>query len=276
MCNPVLAAGLFTAGATAYSANRQSKAADEALTESQRQADMAAEAERIRLAEETRIQEAALAAQRAAQAQQQRAFAAQQAAARRAAEEAKQGEIRRQTNIGEGQTAISDLFGQFNNDFYTGRAKAYQDYATPQLEKQYNEAMNTLTRSLSRSGNLNSSVRGQTMADLQRQYQEGLASIASQGTNYANQARASVEAARSDLLSRNASLADPGLIRSLAQSQAGTLSSAPTYTPIGSLINALMANSGEVAGVNKATDKKNTGVGLIANELTTGTGQTIQ
>lgn len=62
------------------------------------------------------------------------------------------------------------------------------------------------------SGNLNSSLRGQSMADLQRQYGEGLAYIANNAATYAQQARAAIEAARSNLVAQNASLADPGQV----------------------------------------------------------------
>lgn len=260
----------------AYSANRSSAAAKKNRQEMARQEEMNRIADRERLAQEGQIAAQSLAAQRAAQAQAMRQFNEQQAAMRRAQEEAKQAEIRRQQNIQQGQGLITDMFGQFNDDFYNQRRQSYVDYAKPQLDSQYQDSMNDLVRSLARSGNLNSSTRGNAMSDLQRQYQEGLSTLSGQGSQYANSARSSIEAARSGLLQQNATLADPGTVRGIAQSQVASLSSAPTYSPIGSLISALTLNSGDTAGVNKKAAPQTGGVGLISNSLTTGSGRTVQ
>jgi hypothetical protein len=276
MCEPTTWLAIGSAAAGLYGADRASSAASKGRQQQEEQMRMAQEMEAQRLAQERAIAEEAFRAQQAAQHAQMRAFSEQQAAARRAAEEAKRAEVRRQRNIQDGQGIIEEMFGQFNDDFYGQRRQSYVDFATPQLDRQYQEAMNSLVRSLSRSGNLNSSVRAQSMSDLQRQYQEALGTIGSQGAQYANQQRANIEAQRADLIQRNASLADPGVMRGLVESSVGSLSNAPTYTPIGTLINALMTNSQQPAGVNRQTPNNGANVGLVSNSLAPNTGATIQ
>ena len=275
MCEPTLIAGALVAGSAAYSADRQGSAAHRARVQQEQQAQMALDAEGRRLAAEQQMSDQGLAAQRAAMGEQQRMFNEQQAAAQRAAEEARQAEIRRQNNIQEGQGIISDVFGQFNDDFYTGRQQSYVDYARPQLEQQYQDAMQSLVRSLARSGNLSSSLRGQSMSDLQRQFDQGLATIQSQGSNYSSQARSQIEAARAGLIGQNATLADPGTVRGLAEAQASSLSQADTYSPISSLISALTRGASDAAGSTPDEKSKPKGVGLVSNGLTRGSSSLV-
>lgn len=260
------------------------------------QARLAREAEAQRVADEQAFRDKTLAEQRAWEeeqrvareraaaesralqesmaAEQRAAFAAQQAAAAAEANRVREAEMRRQTNISEGQGIISDLFSQFNDDFYGQRQKAYTDYATPQLDRQYRDAMQSLVRSLARGGNLNSSVRAQSMADLQRQYDEGVATIANNASGYANNSRSAIETARANLLSQNAALADPGTVRGLATTQVGSLSASQPMTPLASLISALSRTSTDAAGVNKKGGQTQ-GVGLLSNSLTTDTGTVV-
>lgn len=287
-----------TAASQQAEAQRQyeaQRAAEERAFQEQ-QAQAAREAEARRVAEEQAFRNQQVAAQNAwaneqraamertaaenramqeRMAQEQRnAFAAQQAAQQAEAERVRQAEIRRQNNISEGQNVISSLFGQFNDQFYADRQKAYTDYATPQLDRQYQDALQSLVRSLARGGNLNSSVRAQTMADLQRQRDEGMATIANNAIGYVNNARGAIESARANLLSQNASLADPGTVRGLAEAQVGSLSQAQPFTPLATLISALTRGGAE-AGVNSRTAPTR-GVGLLSNSLTTETGTVVQ
>lgn len=236
------------------------------------------EQQRAAAAEALRLQQEQAGAQRAMQermmAEQRAAFEAQQAAVAAEAERVRQAEIRRQNNISEGQGIISELFSQFGDNFYGQRQQAYTDFATPQLDRQYRDAMQSLVRSLARGGNLNSSVRAQSMADLQRQYDEGKATIANNALGYANNARSAIETARANLLSQNAALADPGTVRGLAQTQVGSLTAQQPMTPLASLISALTRNSGDAVGVNKKGSATQ-GVGLLSNSLTTNTGTVV-
>jgi hypothetical protein len=164
--------------------------------------------------------------------------------ARAEAERIRQAEIRRQENIAAGQNEIAGAFGQFDDNFYNQRMQSYMDFAAPQLDKQYEDQMRSLTASLARSGNLNSSLRAERMAQLQEEYDRGRLTLAEQGRGFADQARASTDAARARLMESNASLADPGTIRASAAAEASRLSINPQYANLGTLLSNLSTDVG--------------------------------
>ena len=165
------------------------------------------------------------------------------------------------------QKAISSAFGQFNDDFYGTRTQSYLDYATPQLDKQYQDQLRSLTASLARSGNLNSSVRGELMGKLQQEYDKGKLTIADQGRSYADQARSATEAARARLMETNMSLADPGVIRSSALADVSRLSANPQFASLGSLLSDLSGSLGNGSGAQTTANSTGSGVGLFNPSL---------
>jgi hypothetical protein len=205
---------------------------------------------------------------------QQEAFARQQQQAEAEANRIRAAEQARQGNIAQGQQEISSVFGQFNDDFYNARAKSFTEYAMPQLDTQYQDAMRSLTASLARSGNLNSSLRGETMAKAQREYDTQKLSLADRGQQYANDARSNIERARSDLFSTNASLADPGAIRTLAQQRAQSAAPSQSFSPLGLLLTDLAGTVGSTSST-PAASKPAQGVGLFSNSLSQGSGRVV-
>ncbi|CAB5178682.1 hypothetical protein UFOVP156_24 [uncultured Caudovirales phage] len=279
MCDPVSATIATVAvvggalGANNY--NRQAAAARDAAEE---QASANRAAEQQRAADERAFQENQANQTRALEQdrinQTQAMYDQQRAVAEAEAARVREAENRRQANIAEGNSAINEVFGQFNNDFYNNRAKNYVDYATPQLDQQYKTTMQGLVRSLARGGNLNSSVRGSAMSDVQSQYDKGMLSIQDQANQYSTQARNAIEAARGNLVAQNAQLADPGTIRSLASSQAQGFSTAPSYTPLQTLISALTKGTGDTQNAYTKTQKP-AGVDLYNSAPATETGNVV-
>lgn len=123
----------------------------------------------------------------------------------------------------------------FDDAFFQGRRDAYTNYATPQLEDQYGKTQRELIFSLDRSGNLDSSARGEKMSDLQQMYDIQKQGVADKALSYETTARNSVEDARSNLIATlNATGDAEGAAKSaLARSQA--LSAPPAYDPLGQL-----------------------------------------
>lgn len=230
MCDPVSATIAAATAVTAQQQNKSRKSAEGAARESQR---IAQEAENQRISE--------------AQAE---------------AERLRLSEERRQGNIAAGQNEISSVFGQFNDDFYNNRSQSYLDYATPQLDKQYQDQMRSLTASLARSGNLNSSLRGEMMGKLQQEYDTGRLTIADQARGFSDQARSATDAARARLMETNMSLADPGVIRTSAQADASRLSANPQFASLGSLLSNLSGTLGNSSGARQAANTAGSGVGL--------------
>lgn len=194
------------------------------------------------------------------------------AEARAEAERVRQAEMRRQENIVAGQGEISSAFGQFDDNFFNQRMQSFMDFATPQLDKQYEDQMRSLTASLARSGNLNSSLRGERMAQLQQEYDRGRLTLADQGRGFADQARASTDAARARLMESNASLADPGTIRASAAAEASRLAINPQYSNLGTLLSNLSTDVGatgprSVSQSSGGVQQYNTGFSGTAGRL---------
>jgi hypothetical protein len=152
-----------------------------------------------------------------------------EAARQRAEEEARQGRIR------EGRKKIDEAFSGFDDNFYSDREKSYLDYATPQLDDQFEDAVSDLTLALARSNLLNSSARARKFKDLQKSYGLQARNIADKAKEYGSGARRSVESAKADLQSQNMSLADPSLIAANAANRALAMTELPPYSPLGAL-----------------------------------------
>lgn len=176
------------------------------------------------------------------QANQARKTASQAADAARAqaaaeAEAARQAELKRQSDILAGREAIDEAYSQFDDDFYNNRSQSYLDFALPSLEQEYEDTARALTSALARSGNLNSSIRGERLADLNEQMAKRKIDIQNQADDYANQARTAVESSKQDLYTTNQSLADPTLVRGNATAQVANLSNMPSFSPLGDLLS---------------------------------------
>jgi len=123
----------------------------------------------------------------------------------------------------------------FNNDFYSARRQAYIDYASPQVEDQYSKANKELTYALARGGNLNSSVRGEKAADLQKLYDLNMQDAADKALSYETQARNNVEDARANLITTLNATGDAEQAASSAIARSQALSQPAAYSPLGQL-----------------------------------------
>lgn len=243
MCDPVSAT---IAVATAAGVNEQQKARKSATNTAAENQRLAQQAENTRIAE--------------AQAE---------------ADRLRQAEERRQANIAEGQQEISGAFGQFDDNFFNQRAQSFLDFATPQLDRQYQDQMRQLTASLARTGNLNSSVRGDLMGQLQREYDTGKLGIADQARGFSDQARSGVSSAQARLMESNAQLADPGTIRNSAMAEAQGLSANPQFANLGQLLSNLSANVGPGAQPRQAGQGLTGGVQLFSPGVQNASGRLV-
>jgi hypothetical protein len=155
--------------------------------------------------------------------------------AQRAAEEARQREAQRQARLAQGRGNIDSAFSSFDDPYYEGRAKAYSDFAMPQLEEQFGAQKKKLIYALSRGGLLNSSSAAQKNRDLQGEYDRNRQLITSRGGQYGTDARRDVANSRAQLLSILSSTEDPTTVANEAVRQAATLRAQPSFDPLGSL-----------------------------------------
>lgn len=141
----------------------------------------------------------------------------------------------RQARIEQGKQEIDSAFAGYDDAFYANQASNYMDYATPQIEEQYTDAMRELTRALARSGLSQSSVAAERRANIERKLADAQADAARQGQSYANDVRQSLASVKNNLISQNNALADPTLIANMAASQSSAASQVPNYSPVANI-----------------------------------------
>lgn len=141
----------------------------------------------------------------------------------------------RQGRITQGKENIDAAFAGYGDDFYRGIAADYMNYATPQIDDQYVDAMKNLRIALDRSGLLQSSERIDRENDLKKRLAAQELAAARKGESIANAMRTNLANVKSNLLTQNASLADPTLIASTAANQIMANTQVPEYNPLTNL-----------------------------------------
>lgn len=173
---------------------------------------------RAEIAEAGRLAEEQWAAERAAEAEQQR-IAAERAA-----------------RIGQGRTRIDDAFAPFDAGYYNTLSQSYNDYATHDLNQQYQNQLGSLISALTRAGSVNSAARSRGVDALRSQYDEAMSRLPGRANEIVNTMRSGVDTARSGLYAQNE--ADPGVdsIASAARSQAAGLQAPRPFSPLAALM----------------------------------------
>lgn len=140
-----------------------------------------------------------------------------------------------------GKQNIDNAFSGFDDNFFNQLSNNYQSYAKPQLDDQYDQAKKDITYALARKGTLNSSVAGDEFGQLAKQYATNQTSIAGTGADYANNARRSVAADKSDVTNQLISTGDPDAASASALSSAKVLGMPPSFSPLGNLFTNVSA-----------------------------------
>lgn len=125
--------------------------------------------------------------------------------------------------------------------------EAYLDFANPQLDNQYKDARKDLGFALARQGINASSTAGDRWGKLQEDYNLQQQAIADKAMGYANQAKSNIADEKQSLLTMLNSTADPGSAVSAARSAVNSLSSTPSFSPLGPLFQ--NATAGLAAGM---------------------------
>lgn len=162
-------------------------------------------------------------------------------------------ELVRQNKVRAGTNSINDTFNtKFNDDFFNKRRQTYIDYATPQVDEQYQDANKQLTFALDRSGNLNSSTRGEKAGQLQKLYDTNKQKIGDDALTFETQARSSVEDARSNLITMVNATGDEQGAANAAIARSTALSQSPAYSPLTQLFTDFTAGLGTQAALEKS------------------------
>jgi hypothetical protein len=169
--------------------------------------------------------------------------------AAREAQEARDLEAKRQADIRTGTQRVNDTFSQYNDDFYDSIAKAYEEYYSPQLGEQFNQAKRSLVLSSPSTGSSSFARRvGELTRDMQRQQ----VSLRERGQGAANQQRQSIENSRLSLIdsvNRGLGVDEAG---NMASDRARLLSAPPTYDALPDLFGRFVSGAGNVARAQQA------------------------
>lgn len=149
--------------------------------------------------------------------------------------------------------------GQFTDDYYNNISKGYTDYYNPQLDTQYQNALNSLTLQLGQQGILDSSEGNRQLTLLGQNRDTQKNTIANNALSQAQTARQAVAQERQQLLSQNQQAANPSLAAQTAAAGAQSVQSQPSYSPLGAVFagllgqgtNALSIQQGGLAGTNQ-------------------------
>lgn len=172
--------------------------------------------------------------------------ASREASRARAEEEARQGRIR------EGTRSINDTFSRFDDNFFGDIRDAFVTFGQPQLDDQFRDASEKTTFDLARSGTLNSSIRGERNADLQKQYDIERQNLIDKARGYETEARNNVERSRGDLISMLQVTGDATGAANSALTRAATLATPPAYSPLGQLFQDSTAMLGQQMAQERA------------------------
>jgi len=150
--------------------------------------------------------------------------------------DAQRQEQERQGNIRNGVSGINQTFDtNFNDDFFAKRRQGFLDYANPQLEDQYADTRKQLTYWLDGRGLLDSSIRADKEAELQKKYDLNRRAVADQALDFETQTRNQVSDARSGLIRDLQSTGDASGAQQAAATRSAALSTPATYSPLASL-----------------------------------------
>lgn len=162
-------------------------------------------------------------------------------------------ESMRQERVRQGTERIGSIFdGQFNDDFFDQRRDAFVNYATPQLEDQFGDAQKQLTFALARGGLLDSSVRADKSAELQKKYDLNKQQIADKALSSSTESRNAVEDARSNLVATLNATGDAQGAANSAISRASALSQPASFSPLTQLFSDFTAGLGQQAALERA------------------------
>lgn len=177
------------------------------------------------------------------------------------AEIARQEEAKRQARIAQGQQAIDQAFGGFNDDFYNNYQTQYTGYYDPQLNDQYSDAVKRLTLQLAQTGNLTGSAGATQLGDLKKYYDTQKMSMSNQALEAVNSLRGNIDQRKSQLYADNRAAADPGSAASAAASAAQYLQPTAPSSPLANVFADFFSNLGNVAAL-KNVQRLSEGTGV--------------
>lgn len=150
-----------------------------------------------------------------------------------AATQARNQQKQQQADITQATGQINQAFSGFTPQFYQNRAQAYQNYAAPQLNQQYQQASQGLYGKLANQGLLNSSAATQEKGALQQSLAQQQQGIANTGISQSQQLQQQVSQEQANLIGQANAASNPLSISGQALNTAAGFSAPSAFQPIG-------------------------------------------
>ena len=171
----------------------------------------------------------------------------------------------------------------FGSDFYDKYTQSILDYYMPQEGQQYNTARSSLSYSLARAGQLNSSVAGMDVGNLANQDAINRAQIASGADTQTAGLRSTVQNDEQTALNQLYSTEDPSVAANTAQNMVANANlTKPLLNPAGALFTPITVGVGNaLSGFTNPTAYINPSAGGVGSTLastssgSSGAGQTV-
>lgn len=132
---------------------------------------------------------------------------------------------------------VNSAFSGFTPSFYKGVGDAYQNFAEPQLQQQYQQNANQLGFKLSNQG-LGHSSQARTAGNaLQNTMSQGQTQIGQEAVNQENQLRQQVGNSQANLVAQASSSQNPGNVGASALGVAQGFTTPSSFAPVGQVFN---------------------------------------
>lgn len=151
------------------------------------------------------------------------------------AAEARKQQQQQQQKIEAATGQINNAFAGFDPAFYQARTKAYETYAMPQLNQQYQNVQSGLYGKLANQGLLNSSAAGVEKGALQQSLAEQQQNIANAGLQQSQALQRQVGQEKANLIGQANVAADPLSVSQNALQSASGFSAPSPFAPLGQM-----------------------------------------
>lgn len=148
-------------------------------------------------------------------------------------------------------------FRGFDDSFFDKQARAYEQYAMPQVDEQYADAGEAVTYALARQGMLQSSEAVDRFSDLDLDLKRARREVANRGQNLAADARGQLAAERARLTQIVQAGADPSAVSSQSSNVLANLRARPRFDPVGPLFQDATAGLGSYLEGKRFGDMRN-------------------
>mgnify|MGYP003133759403 CR=1 FL=1 len=174
---------------------------------------------------------------------------------RRKAEEARQQRVR------DSRGAVDTVFGTYDDDFYDKRRQSYLDYANPQVQQDYEDAMGELMGALASSGRTKSSLAAKRKAKGQELMDRAQADVNMKAEGHVGDLKSALAQTKQNMYDQASTLADVDATTNLAIGQFQAASKPPVYNPITDMFADLTAGLATQADLERRNQARfNTGL----------------